>query len=101
MSLVELLDARHFSCVSFCRGRDDLTWDQPGPKVGGGAAILFNNARFAPEEQVFSIPDGIEAAWVILAPKQLDSRLQKVRRICVGSIYISPKSKHKEDTIEV
>ena len=45
MSLVELLDARHFSCVSFCRGRDDVTWNQPGPKVGGGAAILFNNAR--------------------------------------------------------
>ena len=32
LGLVELLDARHFSCVSFSRGRDDVTWDQPGPK---------------------------------------------------------------------
>merc|ERR1712122_263333 len=98
LGLVDLLDARHFSCVSFSRGRDDVTWDQPGPKVGGGAAILFNNARFTPEEEVFRVPDGVEAAWVILAPKQLDSRLQKVKRICVGSIYISPKSKFKENT---
>ena len=100
LSLVELLDTTHFSCVSFSRGRDDVTWNQPGPKVGGGAAILFNNTRFTAEEVVFRVPDGVEAAWVILAPKQLDNRLQKVKKICVGSIYISPKSKFKENTIE-
>ena len=100
LSLTEFLDSEHFSCVSFCRGRDDLTWTLPGPKVGGGAAIVYNNTRFAPEEEMIKVPDGVEAAWVILTPKQLDSRLQKVKRICVGSIYISPKSKYKDTTIE-
>ena len=100
LSLTELLDSQHFSCVSFSRGRDDVAWTLPGPKVGGGAAIVYNNTRFASEEEMIGVPDGVEAAWVTLTPKQLDSRLQKVKRICVGSIYISPKSKYKDQTIE-
>ena len=86
-------------CVSLCRGRDDANWVVPGPKTGGGAAILFNIDRFLKDETEVGVPEGVEAAWAVLAPRRLDSQLQRVKRICVGSIYISPRSKYKQDTI--
>ena len=98
-NLNKLLDVPHLSCISYCRGRDDAAWSVRGPKVGGGAAILYNNTRFKALEPEVGVPEGVEAAWVVLAPVRLDSNLQRVKRICVGSIYISPKSKYKDETI--
>ena len=98
-NLSKLLDSPILSCVSYCRGRDDASWAVRGPKVGGGAAILYNNRRFKASEPEVGVPEGVEAAWVVLTPVKLDSNLQRVLRICVGSIYISPKSKYKDETI--
>ena len=58
-TMTELLDSQHFSCVSFSRGRDGVAWTLPGPKVGGGAAIVYNNTRFASEEEMIGVPDGV------------------------------------------
>ena len=37
--------------------------------------------------------------WAVLSPRRLDNKLEKVKRICVGAIYIAPRSPYKEDTI--
>ena len=46
------------------------------------------------------VPPGIEAVWCVLAPRKLDSRLQRVQKICVGAIYIAPRSPFKQETID-
>ena len=86
-----LLNSTHYKVISFKRGRG---------KSGGGAAIVYDDTKFSVEEVALGVPEGVEAAWALLTPRQYDHHLQKIRRICVGSIYISPRSKHKLDTIE-
>ena len=89
--LETLLNSTHYKVISFKRGRG---------KPGGGAAIVYDDTKFTVEEVAHGVPEGIEVAWALLTPRQYDHHLQKIRRICVGSIYISPRSKHKLDTIE-
>ena len=42
---------------------------------------------------------GVEAVWGVFSPRRLDDQLQRVQRICVGSIYIAPRSPFKRETI--
>ena len=35
----------------------------------------------------------------MFSPRRLDDKQQRVKRICVGAIYIAPRSPYKEDTI--
>ena len=44
--------------------------------------------------------EDIESVWAILTPRQLDHSLQSVKRICVGSIYIAPRSSMKQETMD-
>ena len=46
------------------------------------------------------IPEDIEAAWTVLAPLSGQKDNLKVKRILVGSIYVSPKSRVKSEIIE-
>ena len=45
-------------------------------------------------------PEEIESCWALFVPKSQDSGPMKVKRIAVGSYYVSPKSRHKQEVIE-
>ena len=45
------------------------------------------------------MPENILAVWSVLTPKIANNRL-KVKRIAVGSIYVSPRSQVKPEIIE-
>ena len=86
-----LLNSTHYKVLSFKRDQG---------KSGGGAAVIYDETKFFVEEIVHDVPSSVEAAWALLTPRTYDHHLQKIKRICVGSIYISPRSKHKVETIE-
>ena len=44
--------------------------------------------------------EGIETVWAMLTPRKLDHKLQQIKRICVSSIYIAPRSKLKSQTMD-
>ena len=46
-----------------------------------------------------SVPVGVEASWALFTPVA-NSVHQKVKKIAVGTFYVSPRSKHKEVTID-
>ena len=103
MPLEELLGSPHFSVISYCRGGEPPATRKDGrhngklypAKTGGGAAIIFNKHRFQVIDKEVGVPAGLEVVWGVLAPRRLDDKLQQVRRICVGSIYIAPRSPYK------
>ena len=49
---------------------------------------------------MFEREKGIESVFAIFTPHHFDHHLQKLKRICVGSVYIPPRSKYKQDTID-
>ena len=44
-------------------------------------------------------PAVVEATWAIFRRKQTDNLAYRVNKILVGSIYVSPRSKYKVETI--
>ena len=105
--LTSLLDSPNYLAISYCRGRETpgihpagRKAGKPYPsKIGGGAAILYNKHRFELTDCEVGVPPGIEAVWGVFSPRRLDHQLQRVRRICVASIYIAPRSPFKKETI--
>ena len=67
---------------------------------GGGCAIIFNENRFSVSNLEVPAPEEIESCWALFVPKSQDSGPMKVKRIAVGSYYVSPKSRHKQEVIE-
>ena len=67
---------------------------------GGGCAIIYNENRFLVSDLKISAPAEIKNCWALLIPKQQDTNKMKVKRIAVGSYYVSPRSKYKQDTID-
>ena len=65
---------------------------------GGGCAIVYHETRFLVADLHVSTPDGVESCWALFTPKNTSN--MKVKRIAVGSYYISPRSRYKHDTIE-
>ena len=52
-------------------------------------------------EQVFvQTEEGIETVWAMLTPRRLDYKLQQIKRICIASIYIAPRSQMKSQTMD-
>ena len=106
--LNELLAPPHYHILSYCWGREAPALRKDGrhagefypSKTGGGAAIFYNKNRFNAIDTDIGVPPGIEAVWCVLAPRKLDSRLQRVQKICVGAIYIAPRSPFKQETID-
>ena len=88
-NLHELLSPSQYKCISYARRS----------RPGGGCAIFFNENRFLVEKLDVLPPDGVEATWAVFTPKNSDSSSYRVNRILVGSIYVSPKSRHKAETI--
>ena len=104
--LAELLASPHHTILSYCRGREPAATRLEGKhagklypgKIGGGAAIIFNHGTFEAIDTEVGVPAGVEAKWCVLAPRRLEEQVP-VKRICVGSIYIAPRSPYKEETI--
>ena len=77
-----------------------ISYYRKSKSPGGGCAILFNESRFAVTQPEIEIPNGVEIAWALFVPKSSSATILKVKRIIVGSVYISPKSRYKAETIE-
>ena len=66
--------------------------------TGGGVAIVYTEENFYVEEAGIEPPEGVEAVWAIMTPKNKEN--QKIKKILVGGIYIAPKSQYKHTTID-
>ena len=100
MNICETFEATRFSLERSPRMEHYkvISYKRPYPKVGGGAAIIYTEQNFFVEEARVPIENGVEACWAIFTPKY--KQLPNIHRICVGSIYISPGSKYKQESID-
>ena len=90
--LGSLIKNKNFKYVSFYR---------KNKSPGGGCAIIYNESRFSISDPEIIVPENIEAVWCLLTPQVSEKQQKmKVKRIAIGSIYVSPRSKHKGDIIE-
>ena len=92
-SIDELLSSDQFKSISY--KREKINNRQPG----GGCAIVYNDRRFKVSKIELKIPDGVEASWALFLPLDMTPH-HKVKKLVVGSIYSSPRSKFKEETVE-
>ena len=81
-SLEDLLASTPFRVHSYRR---------PRGRTGGCCAVIYNETRFKVEKVNVNIEEGIESVWVVMTPRVLDHKLQKVKRVCVCSVYIAPR----------
>ena len=91
LRLEQIIKSRKYKYFSYYR---------KNKSPGGGCAIIFNEERFRAEKPDVIVPENIEAVWSIISPVIGYLPDVKVKRIAVGSIYISPRSKFKIETIE-
>ena len=91
MKVEQILSPSPYKAVGFYRPK--VNSSQPG----GGCELVYNPDRFNVFETDIIIPKGVEVVWRVAAPKQPNSFLSK---ICICSIYVSPKSRYKETVIE-
>ena len=92
-SIDELLSSDQFKSISY--KREKINNRQPG----GGCTIVYNDRRFKVTKVDLSVPEGVEACWALFLPLNVTPH-HKVRRLIVGSIYVSPRSQFKEETVE-
>ena len=92
-SISELLASDQFKVISY--KREMITNRQPG----GGCAIIYNDRRYKVSEIKLNPPEGVEACWALFSPLIVTPH-HKVKKIIVASIYVSPRSKFKEQTVE-
>ena len=86
-----ILKSRQFKIISYYR---------KNKSPGGGCAIIYDKNRFRADDPDIIVPDNIEAAWSVLTPLSGQRDRLKVKRILVGSIYVSPRSQVKSEIIE-
>ena len=92
-TLENLISLENFKVISYKRPK--IGRSQPG----GGCAIIYNDKRFKVSKLELPVPEGVEAAWALFTP--LSSNVHhKVKKIAIGTFYVSPKSTHKEATID-
>ena len=89
--LTSVLNSQEFKYVSYFR---------KNRAPGGGCAIIFNENKFSVSNLEVSAPEEIESCWALFVPKSPGGGSMKVKRIAVGSYYVSPKSRHKQEVIE-
>ena len=75
-----------------------ISYRRPLPRVGGGAAILYTEQNFWVEGANILVENGVEACWTIFTPN--NTKYSSIKRICVGSIYIAPLSKFKQESVD-
>ena len=89
--LGDILNSRQFNTVSYYR---------KNRSPGGGCAIIYDKNRFVATDPDIVVPEDIEAIWTILTPASVGQSRLNVNRIAVASIYVSPRSQFKPETIE-
>ena len=98
-----ILASQYYKVIESSRGLKGIPTKgrngQPKMSVtGGGVAIIYNEENFFVENAGIEPPEGVEAAWAILTPKDRES--ETVKKILIGGIYIAPQSQHKQKTID-
>ena len=66
---------------------------------GGGCAIFYNDRRFKVSAVDVHPPEGVEACWALFSPVNITPH-HKVKKLIVASVYVSPRSQYKEETVE-
>ena len=89
----EIFPPRNFKVISYKRPKTGR--GQPG----GGCAIIYNENRYKVLNLELPVPAGVEAAWALFTPVSSTVH-HKVKIIAIGTFYVSPKSVHKEATID-
>ena len=89
--LDDVLNSKQFKTKSYYR---------KNKSPGGGCAIIYDKNRFEATDPEITVPEDVEAIWTVLTPISKDVKKLRVQRIAVGSIYVSPRSKVKTETIE-
>jgi hypothetical protein len=77
-----------------------LAYRRKGGRRGGSCAIVYNEIKFTVEEIKVDTEVEIESVWALMTPRNLDHALQRVKRICIGSVYIAPRSSMKQATMD-
>ena len=90
MRLKDIIRNEHFKYVSYFR---------QNRSPGGGCAIIFNENRFKASDPDIFVPENVEAVWAVFTPAVGCSNQLKVKRIAVCSVYVSPRSQYKSETI--
>ena len=90
LCLDDLLSLSQFKSLSYCRQQ----------RPGGGCAIIYNDQRFEVNPFEINVPDDVEATWAVFKPLSGSSDSHKVNNILVGAVYVSPRSRHKAQTID-
>ena len=60
---------------------------------------IYNDNRYRVSKLEVPVPDGVEAAWALFTPVCTTVH-HRVKRIAVGTFYVSPRSVHKNATID-
>ena len=84
----DVLNSKQFKTISYYR---------KSKSPGGGAAIIYNENRFSVVDLHVPASSEIECCWALCTPYHKD---HKVNRIAVGSYYVSPRARNKQDIIE-
>ena len=92
-SLENLLSSEQFKVISYKRAQTGNR--QPG----GGCAIIYNDDRYRVTKLDLPVPIGVEAAWALFTPVG-NIVHHKVRKIAVGTFYVSPRSAYKDASID-
>ena len=69
---------------------------------GGGCAIFYNEKKFSVLDLKIPAPSEVENIWAIFTPKEGSLSFgpnHNVKRIAVGSYYVSPRSRYQRETI--
>ena len=90
----KLLNCQSYKTFSYARPKV-VSNRQPA----GGCAIIYNDSRFKVTKETVDTPEKVEAVWALCQPIT-QSANNKVKRIIIGSIYVSPNSQHKLKTID-
>ena len=75
------------------------SYRRPRGRTGGCCEVVYNETKFKVEKVNVNIEEGIESVWVIMTPRILDHKLQKIKRVCICSVYIAPRSVMKSETM--
>ena len=87
--LENILHNRNYKSISYYRRNRS---------PGGGCAILYNEQRFSVLDLEISALEEVENIWAMISPRQ--AGLSPVKRVAIGSYYVSPRSRYKNETIE-
>ena len=89
--------------MGYCRGHREYTASDESDLMKHiqivHKAVKVNQTRFKVEHADIEVPEGVEAIWAVLTPGA-DTSSSKVKRIAVGSIYVSPNFKYRVATID-